>query len=372
MRGVAAVAVCVGHVSPTELSGPYGLLPPYSYQVAAFVFVSGYFYRADCERHPVRFVAHKARRLLLPLIAVNAVYGIVWCILKTVFGFSGGEALSIWSIIVDPLVSGSGFVINASMWFVAPLFFTEVVSMLLRALIRRVARRQTDMLLCLASFAAGGFVISAGGDAGLEPGVELALCRLIFFMPWFNLGQLYKTFLEKHDTPPNSAVMLGALLGQLAVTFVAGEPVVYNAAWCRFYHGPVLTYVTTVLSLAFVLRFCKVCGPLLENLPLMRAIGENSFSIMCHHQAGYLLLTTIAAMANLAFGVPTAFDFAGLLAHPTTSFVLLDELPQFALVYVMVGVAFSLAVHAVWRRLWRVMCRYLTALRAGFGGVSGY
>lgn len=94
--------------------------------------------------------------------------------------------------------------------------------------------------------------------------------------------------------------------------------------------------------------------------------------ILTFDQAGDLLLTTIAAMANLAFGVPTAFDFAGLLAHPTTSFVLLDELPQFALVYVMVGVAFSLAVHAVWRRLWRVMCRYLTALRAGFGGVSGY
>ena len=371
MRGVAAVAVCVGHVSPMELSGPYGLLPPYSYQVAAFVFVSGYFYRADSERHPIRYVSHRARRLLLPLLAVNAVYGIIWCILKAAFGLSGGEGLSGRSILIDPLVSGNGFVINASMWFVAPLFFAEIISMTLRALVRRLARRQTDVLLCLASFVAGGFVVSVGGDVGLEPGAELALCRLIFFLPWFNLGQLYKTFLEKHDVLPNSTVMLGALLGQLAVTFVAGEPVVYNVAWCRFYHGPALTYITTLLSLAFVLRLCRICGSLLEGLPLMRTIGANSFSVMCHHQAGYLLLTAIVVATRLVLGVPAKFDFAGLLAHPTTSFVMLDELPQFALVYVMVGVAFSLAIHAVWRRLEGGLRSCLTALGAGFGEVLG-
>ena len=92
----------------------------------------------------------------------------------------------------------------------------------------------------------------------------------------------------------------------------------------------------------------------------MRAIGANSFSIMCHHQAGYLLLTAIVVATHLVLGVPATFDFTGLLAHPTSFYVMLDELPQFALVYVMVGVAFSLAVHATWRRLEGGLRHYLT------------
>ena len=103
----------------------------------------------------------------------------------------------------------------------------------------------------------------------------------------------------------------------------------------------------------------------------MRTIGANSFSVMCHHQAGYLLLTAIVVATRLVLGAPATFDFAGLLAHPTTSFVMLDELPQFALVYIMVGVAFSLAVHAVWRRLEDGLRRCLTVLGAGFSGVLG-
>lgn len=45
LGAVAATAVRVGHITPLRFAGPLALFPPYSFQVAAFVFISGYFYR---------------------------------------------------------------------------------------------------------------------------------------------------------------------------------------------------------------------------------------------------------------------------------------------------------------------------------------
>ena len=349
MRAVAAIAVCVGHVSSLELSGPFGLFPPYSYQIAAFVFISGYFYNRSAESDLRGFLARKARRLLVPLVAINAAYGVLGSVLEAVGGFSCGEALSVRSLLVDPIVLGTTFPLVPAMWFLGTFFFCEMAYVLVCIPLRRLLGNFTDGAVFVTSLVVGGLVVVRGGADGMPLGLELSVCRVLFFLPWFSAGRLYRTTLERHDTLPNCLVVLTCVVGQLLVTVLAREPVVYNSAWCRFYHGPVLTYVTTFLSLAFVLRLSRICAPLLGQMPVLRAIGENSFSVMCHHQMGFLATSLCLAGAHYLFGVFRSFDIAALRAAPIGYFVFPGGLSKGAVLYVIGGIGFSLIVHAVWR-----------------------
>lgn len=70
----AIVLVVVGHIPSTGFNGPFDMFKPYSFQVASFVFVSGYFYKEANESHPVAYLGSRIKRLLIPLIAINAAY----------------------------------------------------------------------------------------------------------------------------------------------------------------------------------------------------------------------------------------------------------------------------------------------------------
>lgn len=78
LSAVAAIAVCIGHITPLRFAGPFGLFPPYSFQVAAFVFISGYFYREKrAEEHPLHYIAHNFKKLIIPLLTINAAYSLI-------------------------------------------------------------------------------------------------------------------------------------------------------------------------------------------------------------------------------------------------------------------------------------------------------
>ena len=73
----AIVLVVVGHVSPIGFNGPFDMFKVYSFQVAAFVFVSGYFYKEKNEHQPFQYLWKKCKRLVLPLLLINAAYGVI-------------------------------------------------------------------------------------------------------------------------------------------------------------------------------------------------------------------------------------------------------------------------------------------------------
>lgn len=75
---IAMILVVVGHINQAGFRGPFDLFPPYSFHVAAFVFVSGYFYNSEKAEHSCGgYLLKKAKRLLFPLYLVNFVYGCI-------------------------------------------------------------------------------------------------------------------------------------------------------------------------------------------------------------------------------------------------------------------------------------------------------
>ena len=138
---IAMTLVVCGHIQygSVGLSGPFDMFKPYCYQVAAFVFVSGYFYNVKHEAIPGRYVLRKAKRLILPLYAISFVYGCIWSVAKPLLGMQYGDGVSLESVLVAPLTSGHQYMCNMAMWFIAPLFFAELANVLLRSAISRAS-----------------------------------------------------------------------------------------------------------------------------------------------------------------------------------------------------------------------------------------
>ncbi|WMC91822.1 acyltransferase family protein [Kineothrix sp. MB12-C1] len=72
-----------------------GLFPYYSFHVAIFLFVSGYFYNEDDEAHIGKYIKRKALHLLVPYFLWNMFYGFVAFVLRFFGFFIGGDAHSL-------------------------------------------------------------------------------------------------------------------------------------------------------------------------------------------------------------------------------------------------------------------------------------
>lgn len=350
LSAVAAIAVCVGHITPLRFAGPFALFPPYSFQVAAFVFISGYFYREKrAEEHPLRYIGHNFKKLIIPLLAINSAYSLICFALQSAFGFNFNVALDPASLAVDPFFFGNAAPVAAPMWFISPLFFALLANAAIRIPLRRMTSRAcVEVGLFIVYNALGFIAMLVGGKRGLPMGPELAICRVFIFLSWFSLGRMYKVLLEPLDRIPNTLYFVAVILIQLLLTYIAGEPIVYNSSWCKFYQGPILSFCSTLCSLAFWLRACRIAEPLIDRFSLLRTIGDSTFSIMSHHMFGYLLVTLCFCLCHSIFHFPNAFDIAQAKTDPVGFFFYPGGLTQFAAIYVLFALTFSLAVHKLW------------------------
>ena len=192
----AIVLVVVGHIPSTGFNGPFDMFKPYSFPVAAFVFVAGYFYKESHEVHPFQYLKSRIKRLLIPLVAINAAYGCLVLLLKKLVGITWG-ALSAQTLLVMPFTDGHQFLINMPMWFIAPLFFAELLNLLIRLPFKQVSSTSLkETILLFAYLALGAIAIELGGADGLPSGWLLLVCRTLFFLACLGMGRFYARVLE--------------------------------------------------------------------------------------------------------------------------------------------------------------------------------
>lgn len=59
------VLVVVGHIISLGFNDPFDMFEPCSFQVAAFVFVSNYFYKVEYEYRSSRYLEARSRRSII-------------------------------------------------------------------------------------------------------------------------------------------------------------------------------------------------------------------------------------------------------------------------------------------------------------------
>lgn len=351
LSALAIIMVVAGHIG-YNIMAVGDLFPYYSFHVPLFMFISGYFYKDSEEQHPFAYVKKKVRRLLMPYLAWNLVYGIIAWAMRA-GGFSMGEPLGFKTLFIDPFLHGYQFIYNYAAWFVPVLFIVQVMNVFVRLAVRRILGRIPGIMgkdwdgvaewLMLAGSLAVGMAVVWFAIGGHVWGNYKALGRILFLFPCFQMGQFYYKKLEKHDTLGNLPYF-AVVLGIQTVLSVCCNGLAFSSVWCTgFANGPVIPYVTIVSGIAFWLRIAKVLEPVLGESRSVRYLGQNTYAVMMHHVMAFMLVKTVIAVIAAQTGQCADFDFGAYYTN-IDYYYLVRGAEHFKMVYLAAGVTLPLVL----------------------------
>lgn len=328
-----------------------------------FIFSSGYFYKKSSEEHPVKYIVKKIKHLVIPFFIYNLIYGLV-VMVSRYRGFTMGEDISIYNLIISPIKNGHQFVYNTGGWFVIPLFILETFNVLFRKLVNLVFgvfnKSSNKDNASVANVPEWIFFIiylalGIGGNQlacmGLCTDWWLVLVRVTFFIPFFALGIFYREKLEKYDAKiPGIAVFLFVFIGKMIIAWVYGGMISYTPSWCNnFIHGPLMPILTYLLGVIFWLRVAKMLEPGVGKNKYVNLIADNTYSIMMNHFLGLMLVKGIFAFLNERLGLFPDFDWA--LYKSDIGYYYLPNGQWFTLIlYSFVGISLPVVMSVLWKK----------------------
>ncbi len=202
LTALAIIFVVAGHLNYNILTVE-GLFPYYSFHMPLFMFISGYFYKEEYENQVGAFLLRKIKRLVIPYFIWNIFYGILVLILRK-FGFTIGNDVNLYTLIVQPVVDGHQFYFNLAAWFLLALFIVEVIYLFGQKVIHFLFKNKVFGLgLMFVMSLVGGIIAIKMANKGYNYSFWLIMIRTLFFIPFYCLGNMYKTFLEKKDNLNN-------------------------------------------------------------------------------------------------------------------------------------------------------------------------
>lgn len=346
LSAIGIILVVAGHLG-YNLFEIGELFPYYSFHVFVFLFVSGYFYKKDAEDRIISYLLGKCVTLLLPYFLWNLFYGILATLLHHV-GFSIGGELSLRTLFLSPFLDGHQFMYNFPAWFVPALFLLEVINVLMRKVLSLLHLNHEWLIfgLCLAAGILTVWLAIGGHVWGWYkfPG------RLLFMLPGFQMGRIYREKLEKHDRLPDGPYFLIVMGIQVLITIFCGG-LAFSAVWVTsFANGPVIPYITIITGIAFWLRVAKIISGIPYLSGKMVYIGRNTYGIMMHHVASFMLVKGFFYLVSI--WTPLCAEFDKEMFFSEIGFVYLaggSEACKW--LYLLAGIAVPLMVAYVQRSL---------------------
>ena len=349
LTGTAIVMVVAGHLGYGVLTVG-DLFPYYSFHVPLFMFISGYFYKEVGKGQTFGYVKKKVRRLLVPYLLWNLVYGLLAWLLRG-YGFSMGEEIGIRTLLLAPFMHGYQFIYNYAAWFVPVLLVIEMMNLLMRLIcgwsFEKLSRRRDEggnlEWFYLAGSLAIGMIVVCLAIGGHVWGDYKAAGRILFLYPCYQMGQFYKKKLEKHDTMGN-LVYFAIVMGVQTLLQIGCNGLAFSSVWCTgFANGPLVPYVTIVTGIAFWLRIAKVAAPVIGRSRVIRFLGQNTYTVMMHHVLVFMLIKMILAGVAAGTGLCGDFDFAQFYSNIDYIY-LVNGVEHFKMVYLAAGVVVPLAI----------------------------
>lgn len=340
LSAFAMLTIVAGHLG-YDVFTVGGLFPYYSFHVPLFMFISGYFYREEAEKNPLQYLGRKIKRLLIPYLIWNFIYGLLALLLRTTGSFTMGETINLRTLFLEPFISGYQFVYNYAAWFVPVLFLVEVMNLVMRLILKRLHLCKEGFILA-ASLLVGMLVVylAIGGHVW---GLYKMPGRILFLYPCFQMGQFYHQKLEAYDTL-NSTIYLSVLFVIQILLHLGCGGLAFSAVWCTgFANGPVVPYLTIMTGIAFWLRISKVLTPVLGQNRFFSYLGRNTYAVMMHHVLAFMVVKAVLAFMARQFGVFPDFDFASYYGN-ADYYYFVNGSDAFKMVYLAAGIFLPLAL----------------------------
>lgn len=339
LSALGIILVVAGHLG-YNLFDVGGLFPYYSFHVFIFLFVSGYFYKPEAETRVLRYILGKGMTLLVPYFVWNLFYGLLATLLHGA-GFSIGQEISLSTLFVEPFMGGHQFMYHFPSWFVPVLFLIEVVNVCMRKVLS-LLHLNKEWLIFVCCLVAGILTVYLATGGHVWGWYKLP-GRLLFMLPGFQLGRIYKEKLEHYDTLPNGPYFLLVMGVQLLISVFCGG-LAFSAVWVTsFANGPVIPYLTVFTGIAFWLRVARVIQKIPYFAGQMVYIGRNTYAIMMHHVLSFFIVKSFFYLLHSY--TPLCAEFDTEMFFSEISFVYLAGGSEaFKWVYLLAGIAIPLMI----------------------------
>lgn len=293
--------VLVGHLGVVDQYVPFvELFSPYGFGIQLFLFISGYFYNKRNDDTPHKFITKKVMTILLPYLGWNLFYGIVSHILFYC-GFEYCKKMTLTAVTIDAIFKGPQYAFNGPTWFLVPFFFAEAISCLERFAFKKWEGAVKDSIIfvinLLLNFAAIHYVMKGYNAGGYYEGEFKFVFQTFFMLPYFSLGYIYKTYLEKKDTLSNTLYFLILVLLSVFYIFINGHTSSYFVVVMGGYENILFPTITAILGIAFYLRISRILTPVMGRSKCINAIADNTFAVMTHHTFAFFILSLLMILA---------------------------------------------------------------------------
>ena len=322
-----------------------------------FVFISGYFNKVDSSTNLWTYLRRKIRTLLVPYAGISLC---VFLLQQLINWIKLGEVPSVpsWylSYALERVVTVGSFApIAEPMWFVISLFASLIVYALLRKFLDRIWNSYVmfGIFCCLHIL-----VVYLAQTIQLDSVAYLLVpLKVLFFLPFIELGVIYRDHLEKkHEGLSGGwkiALLFALLLLNMARTMYL--PASYDVAFDALgelsgFTSPyiVTPLVSSLVGILFWLTLVDLAGKPLGESRFVNYMSCNTFWIMGFHILFFNLLNCIL-MAIDGHIVPLPYFDAEAFRESEWYYWELSK--NFRLVYLLFGILGPLALKLIFDRI---------------------
>ena len=321
--------------------GAFGLFSNYfpfnSFFMPMFVFISGYFNKVDKKTNLWKYTKRKFMTLLLPYLVVSVLAIITeWLILcfKT-------EAMQPFYLdyklkaLTNVFTSGEISTIALPMWFAPMLFAVQIVY----ALMKKFLSDHWNSKIALIPFIAFNILVVWFAKSHEVADYLLLPFKVLFFLPFMEMGVLYREKLEAKLKKTNHLLIMSILLmiNTIRIFFMPNE---YDIAFDSMatltgFTSPyaVTPLISGIVGMLFWIELVDLIGSPFYNSKIVNSISENTFYIMSFHVIFFNLLNCILFSVNKFITIPQ-FDVE---TFQDSNWYRWEYISQFKYVYFLVG-----------------------------------
>lgn len=333
------------------------VFPFYSFHMALFAFVSGYFFK---DRKIIDFLKHKTKTLIITYLIWNLIYGLIITILKKLDLISFGGEFTLYNIFVSPFWSSSNqFNFNVAAWFVIAIYFVQLIYFFLNKILNVVLKLKTEIIVAVVSIIIAIIELKMLSEDKIGVNISYILTRIAFLMPFYSIGQIYKS-LEKYDKLHNIPYFLILLLIQTVLIQKFGD-LSYNLNILNFEYNYVVYFMSSLTGILFWLRISDIFKEFVSENKIINYISNNTYEIMMHHMFVFYMINLFIYLINSITGYFGKFDI--IKFKDSIWYVYDKNNPALILLYVILGISVPLLFKFIYDKVRKIAVNKVVQLR---------
>lgn len=351
------IFMVVDHHTFTALNLFGDYIPYNSFFMPMFVFISGYFNKVDSDTNLLQFTWKKTKTLLFPYVGISALVFIIQLLMNL---FKTGSFVpypsSYLLYMLERIVTcGSPFALVTPMWFVITLFSLLLVYAVLKKMLGKI----WNSYIMFAIFCALHLITVYLAKTLMPETIHFILLplKVLFFLPFLELGIIYRNHLEEKHTKLKVGWKICILVALLIFNMIRTLylPTAYDVAFDTIdelagFTSPyiVTPLISSVIGITFWLTISDLLEKPLAESKFINYMSCNTFWIMGLHITFFNIFNCILMLISKVIAQVPYFNIETFLE---TEWYFWEINPNVKLAYLVIGIMGPLGVKWIYDNL---------------------